>query len=216
MKQLQLFFLLFLLSSCASIDTSRIAPGYVQAFGAIKQLIVGEDLNISPETIEKIPYASMLVRIGNGPTALMILESQINENYTWVSADGVYLVIKGGKIIKTLGLNNNLKEKLEPSSKWNNYSYGKQEYISYNSFSLPTLENLKVVSTYYKKGINETQLMFGIKNLTLIEENIIAEEVAWKETNKYWIDDSDFVWKSIQHVSPRLPQIYFEVTKKPL
>ena len=30
-------------------------------------------------------------------------------DYTWVSADGVYLVINNGKIIKTTGLNNNLK-----------------------------------------------------------------------------------------------------------
>jgi len=216
MKPLLTFFLLFLISSCASLDTSRIAPGYIQAFNAMKQLLTGVEVNFSPETIQKIPYASMLVRIGDGPTALMILESQINENYTWVSADGVYLVINSGKIIKTQGLNNNLKEKLEPSIEWNDYSYGKQEYISYNSFSLPTLDNLKVISTYHQKGINETQLMFGIKNLTLIEEKIIAEEVAWKETNKYWIDDSDFVWKSIQYVSPRLPEFYLEVTKKPL
>ncbi len=216
MKPLLPIFLLFLISSCASLDTSRIAPGYIQAFNAMKQLITGVEVNISPETIEKIPYASMLVRIGNGPAALMILESQINENYTWVSADGVYLVINSGKIIKTQGLNNNLNEKLEPSSKWNDYSYGTQEYISYNSFSLPTLDNLKVISTYHQKGINETQLMFGIKNLILIEEDIIAEEVAWRETNKYWLDDSDFVWKSIQYISPRLPAIYFEVTKKPL
>ena len=110
MKPLLPIFLLFLISSCASLDTSRIAPGYIQAFKAMKQLITGVEVNISPETIEKIPYASMLVRIGNGPAALMILESQINENYTWVSADGVYLVINSGKIIKTQGLNNNLNE----------------------------------------------------------------------------------------------------------
>lgn len=216
MKLLLPLFLSFFITSCASLDTSRIAPGYFQAFDALKQLVTGVELNISSETIEKIPYASMLVRIGNGPTALMILESQINENYTWVSADGVYLVINNGKIIKTQGLNNNLKEKLEPSSKWNDYSYGKQEYISYNSYSSPTLNNLKVISTYRQKGINETELMFGNKSLTLIEENIIAKDVAWKETNKYWIDDSNFVWRSVQYISPRLPEIYIEVTKKPL
>ena len=46
----------------------------------------------------------MLVKIGNGPTALMILESKNNEDYTWVSADGVYLVINNGKIIKQVVL----------------------------------------------------------------------------------------------------------------
>ena len=62
---------------------------------------------IDPEVIKNIPYASMLVRIGKGPEGLMILESINDDDYTWVSADGVYLVINNGKIIKTHGLNNN-------------------------------------------------------------------------------------------------------------
>ena len=40
--------------------------------------------------------------------ALMIWKVLIMMNILWVSADGVYLVIKEGKIIKTHGLPNNL------------------------------------------------------------------------------------------------------------
>ena len=43
----------------------------------------------------------MLLKIGKGPNGLMILESLNDDDYTWVSADGVYLVINNGKIIKT-------------------------------------------------------------------------------------------------------------------
>ena len=57
--------------------------------------------DIDPNIIKNIPYASMLVRIGKGPTALMILESINEDSFTWVSADGVYLVTKNGKIVKT-------------------------------------------------------------------------------------------------------------------
>ena len=74
-----------------------------KAFSSIKQLIFQSDEGIDPELIESIPYASMLVRIGKGPSALMILESIKNEDYTWVSADGVYLVINNGRIIETYG-----------------------------------------------------------------------------------------------------------------
>jgi len=63
------------LASCAIIDTNRIAPGYAEAFSSIKQLILGAENNIPPEVIQNIPYASMLVKIGKGPSALMILES---------------------------------------------------------------------------------------------------------------------------------------------
>ena len=75
MKPQVVFLLIILITSCARIDSSRIAPGYVEAFSSIKQLLLGFENNISPEVINNIPYASMLVKIGNGPTALMILES---------------------------------------------------------------------------------------------------------------------------------------------
>ena len=59
------------------------------------------------------------------------------------------------------------------------------------------------------------ELIFGTKNLGLIEENIESDEIGWSVTNKYWIDRDDYVWKSVQYVSPRLPAFYIEVTKKP-
>jgi hypothetical protein len=57
--------------------------------------------------------------------------------------------------------------------------------------------------------------MFEIKNLRLIEETVTSSEIAWSEINQYWVDESNFVWKSEQNISPRLPTIYYEVTKKP-
>ena len=208
------FFLLFV-NACASIDTNRIAPGYADAFTSIKQLLLGVENNIEPEVIKNIPYASILVRIGNGPTALMILENITEEGYSWVSADGVYLIIKNGKIIKTHGLPNNLKEKLTPLEVWDQDLFINLEFISYYSYSEPLLNNLKVISSYSVNEEENVELFFDTKKLSLIEEKIIASQVNWSKTNKYWIDDDNFVWKSVQHISPRLPEFYIEVTKKP-
>ena len=102
------FFFLFFLASCSTIDTNRIAPAYVEAFISIKQSITGIENTINPDLISNIPYASMTVKIGKGPTGLKILEEISEEGYVWVSADGVFLVINIGKIINSFGLNNNL------------------------------------------------------------------------------------------------------------
>ncbi len=201
--------------SCTSIDRNKIAPGYVQAFSSIKQLLFKSDEGIDPELIKNIPYASMLVKIGKGPSALMILESINNEDYTWVSADGVYLVINNGRIIETYGLPNNLKERLSPDNTWTEKLQSDLEYISYNSYSSPPLSNLKVISKYSYKGEEEINMVFGLKKLKLIEEEITSHEVAWSRQNTYWIDEDNFIWKSNQYISPRLPNINFEVTKKP-
>ncbi len=203
-----------MICSCASIDSGKIAPGYVEAYNSIKQLITGVNNDISPETIQAIPYASMLVKIGKGPESLMILESINNRDYTWVSADGVYLVINNGRIIKTYGLNNNLKEVLLPYSEWNNIDQH-NNYISYFSFSSPDFNNLKVSSNFSRKGKRLISLKLSDKNLELIEERIFASNIAWREVNQYWLDDEDFVWRSIQHISPKLPPIHLEITKKP-
>ncbi len=208
-------FILTSITSCANIDTNKIAPGYVQAFTSIKQFIFQSDTEIDPELIKSIPYASMLVKIGKGPSALMILESIKNDDYTWVSADGVYLVINNGRIIKTYGLPNNLKERLAPANTWTDKLKSDLEYISYNSYSPPALNNLKVTSKYSLKGEEKINLVFGLKKLQLIEEEIISQEVAWSKLNTYWIDEDNFVWKSNQYISPKLPNINFEVTKKP-
>ena len=207
--------LLLFITSCASIDTTNIAPGYVQAFVSIKQIILGYEENIKPEVINNIPYASMLVKIGRGPTALMILEKINQDEYTWVSADGVYLVIKNGRIIKTSGLSNNLKEKLTTFKNWKRDLIHTKDFISYYSFNQPELNNLKVNSSFYFQEIETVELIFGPKDLKLIEEYIESDEVGWFATNKYWIDRDDYVWKSVQHISPRLPAFYIEVTKKP-
>tara|TARA_B100000963_G_scaffold256389_1_gene224929 strand:- start:278 stop:931 length:654 start_codon:yes stop_codon:yes gene_type:complete len=206
---------LSILVSCSTIDTSRIAPGYTEAYNAIKVTIFGSDNEIDPNLISNIPYASMVVRIGKGPKALMILESVNKDKYTWVSADGVYLVIKNGKIIKTQGLPNNLNERFEPNVSWNQDNLEDLAFISYLSFINPTLNNLKVESNFVMKEEREEKLVFGNKRLKLLEEEIKSDLIGWKETNKYWLDKDYFVWMSTQYISPKLPPIHFEVTKRP-
>ena len=197
------------------MDKNRIAPGYVEAFNSLKLLVYGDDSSIAPEVIKEIPYASMLVKIGNGPKALMILEKISDDEYTWVSADEIYLVTRNGRIIKTAGLPNNLKEIISPFNGWNSELFKINDFVSYKTFTDPPLNNLEVVSNYFLNNPAEEDLLFGSKTLKLIEEEIYSGEVGWSETNKYWLDNDNFVWKSVQHISPRLPEIYIEITKKP-
>jgi len=216
MKKILFLFSIVSLISCSSLNNGKIAPGYFQAFESMTNLIFGYDNQIDPQIIENIPYASIKVRIGNGPEALMILQRVNGDEYTWVSADEVYLVIKNGKIIKTQGLPNNLFEKLTTFRGWKDITDKDEVFISYSSFRNPVLNNLEVSSKYSNEGKTELQLTFVKKELLLINERILAESIGWKKTNSYWLDENNFVWKSKQHISPRLPPIHYEITKKPL
>lgn len=198
------------------MDAGRIAPGYGQAYTAIKNALVGyEDSILSQELIDNIPYASSVLTIGKGPEGLIILESINDLNSIWVSADGVYLSIQNGRIVQTSGLINNLTNFIHPFKSSFLKNIDSDLYLYYYSYDKPFLSDLRVEARLEKKGKEVVQVFRKDMELTLIEERIENQYIGWQETNKYWIDDTNFVWKSEQFISPKLPKFVLEVTKKP-
>ena len=208
-----------ILQSCSldSID-SRIAPGYVEAFRTIKNSFIDLDNElITPELIKNIPYASLTLKIGRGSPGLLILESVEGTKQTWVSADGVYLVLERGRIIKTAGLFNNL---INFKTAKNNFadlidSKSLETLINYYSYDEPELNDLRVEAKRQFIQMEKVKLLSFEKSLYLIEENISNDFIGWKRQNKFWADDENFIWKSEQFVSPKLPKFQIEITKKP-
>ena len=69
--------------SCSSFNPERIAPNYFKAYANIKGSLFGyEDYVISREIVQKIPYASMYLKIGKGSAGLLILEEILGKNFT--------------------------------------------------------------------------------------------------------------------------------------
>ena len=213
-------FILLLVSSCASLNSEKIAPSYTYAFKVIKNALFGyPDLNISREIVENIPYASGLLKIGKGTQGLVILESIEKNNYLWVSKDKVFIVTKDGRIERSIGLQNNLTKILSIDQSFKDLLTKPNlitEYYSYYSFEDPLLFDLKVAISIENKGIHEIEILGERRKLVLIEESISSELIGWKEKNKFWVDPNNyFVWKSEQNISPKLPKFIFQVTKKP-
>jgi len=210
-----LIFSLFV-ASCASIGS--VAPGYVEAFKTIKGLIVGyENELITPDLIKNIPYASSILKIGKGASGLIILESKEEEQETWVSSDGIYLVFKEGRIVKTSGFFNNL---INFKSVETNFASlmdtnESESLVYYYSYDDPELIDMRVQASRRFVAKEKVQLIDREEELNLIEEQIVNHYIGWEVTNKFWIDDDMFVWKSEQYISPKLPKFYTEVTKKP-
>ena len=212
-----LFPLLFSIS-CTAIDSSRIAPGYIEAIKTIKGVIVGyKNDSITPELVKNIPYASSILKIGKGAPGLIILESLSKNEEVWVSSDGIYLVFKEGRIIKTRGFFNNLIgfKSLEINLKRLIDSKEPESFVNYYSYDHPKLIDMKVSGERKFIRKEEIKLLGRMQQLYLIEESFKNSYTGWKATNKFWVDDEMFVWKSKQSISPKLPEFYIEVTKKP-
>ena len=213
-----IFFPLLFFVSCTLIDPSRIAPGYVEAIKTIKGAIVGyKNESITPELVKDIPYASSILKIGKGAPGLIILASLSEDEETWVSSDGIYLVFKEGRVIKTRGFFNNLTDfkSLEINLKRLIDSKEPESFVNYYSYDHPKLINMKVSGERRFIEKEEIKLLGRTQQLYLIEESFENDYIGWKGTNKFWVDDEMFIWKSKQYISPKLPEFYIEVTKKP-
>ncbi len=208
-----------LFTSCSVVNVSNLAPGYTEAFNSVYSYFKSDKTNnqITKELIENIPYASAIMSIGKGKDALMILESKnTSSEYTWVSQDGIYLVFKSGKIVKTSGLENNLIETVSPAVQYEKLLEEKSiSFLQYFSYDKPSLINLKVETTLTFLGKEKVVLYDTTKTMNLVEEKIKNEYLGWERVNRYWLDDDFIIQKGTQHISPKLPKFFFEITKKP-
>jgi hypothetical protein len=203
------------LVSCSLLETNRIAPGYIEAYKALNDYFFSDKKFIVNSAISQIPYASLKLRIGSGEEGLLILQSKNKYNEYWVSADQIYVQIRQGRIIATDGLINNLKGNINLAKLQNLLLATSLETFIYLSYDEPELNNLRVKSILTNRGKETISLFSGLKELTLIEEELSNDYLGWKVLNKYWIDESGYCWKSEQNISPLLPTFYLEVAKKP-
>ena len=211
------------LNGCSSIPSNvsgSIGGSFSKAYKALSSLISGyEDYPITRELVDQIPYASLKMKIGKGPAGLLILESKKGDEYTWVSADNIYIVTKWGRIIRAQGLTNNLTDidSSEPSFK----EILQSSDLTGENFRYVTLDNpeafgIRIKVSYRKIGLEGVSILDRTRQLILIEEKIENAYIKWRHTNKYWVDqETGFVMQSFQVIAPNLPPILIQITKKP-
>ena len=214
----------FLLASCLSLIgcssiPDNVAGSWRYSFETFKSALFGyEDFPITRELIDNIPYASIRLKIGKGPAGLLILENKERKKNTWLSADQVTIVEREGKIIRTLGLTNNLTSIRPQSVNYVEFVKNKDNpvYKSFISLDNPEVFELELKVKVLNKGLEEIEIVDKKYSLIHFIEEKENRYLRWKSKDHYWVDPEDgFVWKSIQNIAPNIPPILIEVTKKP-
>lgn len=203
------------LNGCSSLNF--LSGSNYTALKLLQAQFFDSGTGINRELIDSIPYASSIISFGNQTESLIILESKQGNKNQWVSADNVRFLEKNGRIHRTIGLPGDLHSIDRPKLEFEDLVEKENfVYSAYYSFRNPELNNLKVEISSKVIGVDTQEILGKKMTLILLEESMYSPLINWKAKNRFWIDPINFfVWKSRQYISPKLPYIDFEVTKKP-
>lgn len=199
-----------LLFSCSTTTNSTLATVRQVAFG-------NDDVIMSAEQVKKLPYASAYIKIDGNPQAFVVLAYvDKDDRLTWVSANNTMFITKHGRIIKTIGLENDLSSissvaqdpltELIPKSnyRWQFQAEWATDYVS-------GYRMLSHISYIGKFNISVIDASYGTN---LFEENISVEHNGDSWKNYYWVDpETSLVVKSKQRIGPNLPIIEMTILK---
>jgi len=174
----------------------------------------GSNEHVSLERAASIPYATLGVRIGDGPEQILILASDSDEQQLWTASGRLALTTRYGRIVATSGLGTDLANRTNDraSEDWTvaHHFTWTADIPSLNVFSVP------VACTDQPAGPDPIEILGKRFETTRIEEQCSAETLGWSFVNTYWVNPlSGIVWRSIQHVSPQAPVLELEILRPP-
>lgn len=194
---------------CASCGNSPFAIVPTLVRGAVSG--EGSNVAITRAQVEKIPYASVAIRIGDGRQVLLILRRYDGADLVWASADNKVIVTRHGRIVKTYGFNQDLSTTMaygdDPVA---NFAAAYPGYIYKRSIDIEPghHDGILVTSEFARLGPTTLNIL-GIPHDTMLwRETGSASLLDWHFTNTYWADaKTGFVWKSVQHPVPEMSKV---------
>ena len=135
-----------------------------------------------------IPYATIGVRIGDGPQAIFVLASSEGGDLLWVLGRSVALGTRNGRIIRSEGLTHDLAAFLPERKSASAPSWAPGGTITWTA-DFPD-RRLYAVSVKCSRsaGVNEVISILGNDfHVQRVDESCDADAIGWSFTNSYWL-----------------------------
>ena len=186
---------------------------------AMRFSFIGQpDAPFDRATVNNLPYASIAAKIGKGPRSLLILSRLEREDLLWASADNVIIATRRGRVVRTAGLPENLRQTIsftpDPVAEGLHEASGGETYVRFIDLDLENHYGLQVNSRFEVVGPEEITITEIDFDTILVREKNEAGALNWSFENLFWVDPADgFVWKSRQHIARTFPAIEIEALK---
>lgn len=176
------------------------------------------DVPLQRSAIEKLPYASIRAKMGKSGHVLMVLGRYDGTDLHWISADKVALVTRGGRLVKSAGLPENLKYTgFAGDDPVSGGLHRLRERVALRrvvDIDAGSRYGLAVTSTLEPLGSELIEILERSYETVVVRETNVIELLNWEFQNFYWADaKTGFVWKSIQYTTPGLPPVEIEILK---
>lgn len=207
-----------LLAGCSS-DPNSDTAALTHMLGHSLDLFTGGS-SITLADVEKVPFASLGVRVGSDPQTMLLLATRTGPTTVWTSAVHIALAIQYGRIIRTAGLPSNLSATTFPqpdplASGLQNLRGPATAKRSVDFADRNAYGNV-IDYTIAPTGTEEIEILgTRIKTVHAVEHGSCAS-LSWTFTNEYWADTmAGRVWRSTQYVHPDLAAVEVELFRPP-
>ncbi|EDL67787.1 YjbF family lipoprotein [Vibrio campbellii] len=175
------------------------------------------DVELTPEEIEAVPYASAYLKIGNQKQVFVVLAFAESNPLTgqtqlkWVSADKAMVVTENGHIVKTIGLQTtNLAGvygivpaySVSPIQYALSYDWSEQYRYGFPAQVERSFQGKETLATPISS--TETDVYTEIVTFPSLEESV---------KNTYWVDSNGQVIKTRQHLGPNMVSVELTILK---
>lgn len=188
-----------MLQSCAAID-------FKEYPAVTKTILFGvAEMPITKKYYEETNYSFAQVKIGRFKKSILVLASIDEDLYLWVGPMGEKIYTSNGKIVKSYGLEHDVK-----LIKGKNFNF-LQNTPTYSSliqlYSPPALTTINYEMALegearyiFNENLDSDQAVNG--QLTKYVESFNAERYRWVGENIYWVDLNGRVIRSLQNYHP--------------
>lgn len=168
--------------------------------------------------LDEIPFATIALSIDDSPRAFVVPLADNGGYLTYMDATRRGFVMQGGAVVGTLGLGVDL----------NGVRNGRNDPVAYQTPLANWPGQIARSYQFKRRGGTEYQIALTCTFQRVASERIeiierffnvvrIAETCtnrARQVVNQYWVEpDTGFIWKSVQWVSPKQPQLTLEIVR---
>lgn len=136
----------------------------------------------------------------------------------WISTDRAAVVTRGGRVVRTFGFPENLRETRydgeDPVDGHLHALSGTRAFTRYVDLDPEHRYGVPIDSTFETLGAEKIRIVELDFDVIRVRERNVARVVNWEFENEYWVDVGDgFVWRSRQHIARTFPALQYDVLK---